>query len=117
MIDMKRRIIACVTAAAMALGGSFLAVAGQTVIVQKGEQVIEMSLDSYPQMSGIVAYQGPVLGEGQEGWKDSHAYTGVRINEMLAKVGGMNEGNTCHRYGWDWRSGVGRCPDACFSSG
>ena len=90
---MKRRIIACVTAGAMALGGSFLAVAGPMVIVQQGEQVIEMSLDSYPQMSGIVAYQGPVLGEGQEAWKDSHAYTGVRINEMLAEVGGMNEGD------------------------
>ncbi|MEE8566323.1 MAG: hypothetical protein V3S76_01080, partial [Candidatus Bipolaricaulota bacterium] len=90
---MKRRIIACVAAGAIALGGSFLAVAGPTVIVQKGEQVIKMSLDSYPQMSGIVAYQGPVLGEGQEAWKDSHAYIGVRINEMLAEVGGMNEGD------------------------
>jgi len=90
---MKRRIIVCVVAAAMALGGSFLTAAGPTVIVQKGEQAIEISLDSYPQMSGIVAYQGPVFDGGQENWKDSHAYTGVRINEILAEVGGMNEGD------------------------
>jgi len=90
---MQRRIIVCVVAAAMALGGSFLAVAGPTVIVQKGEQVIEMSLDSYPQVSGIVAYEGPVFDGGQENWKDSHAYTGVRIDEILAEVGGMNEGD------------------------
>jgi len=90
---MQDRIIVCVVAAAMALGGSFLAVAGPTVIVQKGERVIEMSLNSYPQMSGIVAYEGPVFDGGQENWKDSHAYTGVRINEILAEVGGMKEGD------------------------
>ena len=60
-----------------------------SVLVQKGDVVIEAVLVTYPQTAGTVAYQGPVLQAGEDNWKPAYRYTGVRIRELLTALGGM----------------------------
>ncbi len=63
--------------------------AGESVLVQKGDVVIEAVLATYPQTAGTVAYQGPVVQAGEDNWKLAYTYTGVKIRELLTVVGGM----------------------------
>ncbi len=62
---------------------------GESVLVQKGDVVIEAVLASLPQTAGTVAYQGPVVQAGEDNWKPAHRYIGVSIQELLTAVGGM----------------------------
>ena len=65
------------------------AAAGESVLIQKADVVVEAVLVSYPQSAGTVAYQGPAVQVGEDNWKPAHRYTGVEIRELLAAVGGM----------------------------
>ena len=66
---------------------------GITVLVQKGDQVVEVELTSAPQVAGIVAYQGPVFNADNDNWKDAHAYSGVQLRDILGEIGGMSTGD------------------------
>ncbi len=70
-----------------------LAETGLTVLVQKGTQVVELALDTALPMTGTVAYQGPVFNADNDNWKESHAYSGALIRDLLSVVGGMSEGD------------------------
>ncbi len=77
------------------IGLSMIALAetGFTVLVQKGTQVVELALDTVSPVTGTVAYQGPVFNADNENWKESHAYSGALIRDLLKVVGGMSEGD------------------------
>jgi hypothetical protein len=85
---MKRRV-EFVLAFGLAVAFFVAAAAGESVLIQKADVVVEAVLVSYPQSAGTVAYQGPAFQVGDENWKPAHRYTGVEIRELLAAVGGM----------------------------
>jgi len=85
---MKRRV-EFVLAFGLAVAFFVAAAAGESVLIQKADVVVEAVLVSYPQSAGTVAYQGPAVQAGEDNWKPSHRYTGVEIRELLAAVGGM----------------------------
>lgn len=66
---------------------------GISVFVQKGNQVVEVGFANASQVTGTVAYQGPVFNTDNENWKDAHTYSGVLISDLLSAVGGMGEGD------------------------
>lgn len=66
---------------------------GLTVLVQKGTQVVEPVLDTAPQITGTVAYQGPIFNADNENWKEAHTYSGALIKDLLSTVGGMDKGD------------------------
>jgi len=70
-----------------------LAETGLTVLVQKGTQVADLALDTASQVTGTVAYQGPVFNADNENWKEAHTYSGALIRDLLSVVGGMNAGD------------------------
>ena len=65
----------------------------KTVLLKKGGRTVTVDLLAYPVTSGSVAYQGPVLEEGEENFKEPHTYTGVTIKALLDAVGGIQEGD------------------------
>jgi hypothetical protein len=85
---MKRRV-EFVLAFGLAVAFVGAAAAGESVLIQKADVVVEAVLVSYPQSAGTVAYQGPAVQAGEDNWKPAHRYTGVEIRELLAAVGGM----------------------------
>ena len=85
---MKRRV-EFVLAFGLAVAFFVAAVAGESVLIQKGDVVIEAILATYSQTAGTVAYQGPVMQAGKENWEPAYRYTGVEIRELLAAVGAM----------------------------
>jgi hypothetical protein len=70
-----------------------LADTGVAVLVQKGTTVVEVDLASTPQVTGTVAYQGPVFNADNENWKEAHTYSGGLIRDLLSAVGGMDNGD------------------------
>ena len=75
--------------ALVGIGAAVVEGAGESVLVQKGDVVIEAVLATYPQTAGTVAYQGPAVQAGEDNWKPAHRYTGVEIRELLISLGGM----------------------------
>jgi len=64
-----------------------------TIRVICGDETVEIQLADYPEVPGSVAYQGPVMNEG-ENWKTMHTYTGVPVRDLVDAAGGMSEGET-----------------------
>jgi len=56
-------------------------------------EVITLSLFSNT-VEGTVAYQGPVLKEGEENWKPTHTYEGVPLEVVLQRIGGLDDDAT-----------------------
>jgi len=71
-----------------------LAGLGSSVLVIRGDDTVSVDLASYAQIEGAVAYQGPVMQEGDENWKDTHAYEGIPLQAILETIGGLAEGET-----------------------
>jgi len=86
-------IAGCLAVAGL-LGVACLADGDLSVLLQRDTQVIQVSLDVYPQVTGTVAYQGPVLKEGEENWKSAHTYGGVAIRDLVEAIGGLAEDET-----------------------
>ena len=64
-----------------------------TIRFVRGDETVELQLADYTEVSGSVAYQGPVMGDG-ENWKAMHTYTGVPVRALVDAAGGMSEGET-----------------------
>jgi len=64
------------------------------VFVRHGETQIEVNLSALPRSTWRVAYQGPAMSPGDENWKESHAYSGVRLADVLESIGPLSEGDT-----------------------
>jgi hypothetical protein len=56
--------------------------------VRDGEAV-PVRLADYAEVSGTVAYQGPVIDDGGQNWKDPHTYAGVPILSIVEGLGGL----------------------------
>jgi hypothetical protein len=74
---------------------------GLTVLVQKGTQVVELTLDTALPVAGTVAYQGPVFNADNENWKEAHTYSGALIRDLLSAIGGMETGDLLTVYATD----------------
>ncbi len=76
------------------LGVASLADGDLSVLLRRDTQVIQVPLVDYCQVTGAVAYQGPVLKEGEENWKSAHTYSGVAIRDLVEAIGGLAEDET-----------------------
>lgn len=65
-----------------------------TIYVQTEAGFIEVSLDGFPLIEGIVAYEGPASDEGETNWKSQHSYKGVSILAIMEAVGGIASSDT-----------------------
>jgi len=63
------------------------------VFVNHGERQVEVDLLQLPRETWRVAYQGPALAPGDENWKISHIYSGVRLSDVLAAIDPLAEGD------------------------
>jgi len=81
-------------AVVISLGVACLADGDLSVLLQRDTQVVQVSLVDYRQVTGAVAYQGPVLKEGEEDWKSAHTYSGVAIRPLVEAIGGLAEDET-----------------------
>ena len=88
-----RKVAVVLLAMVLGLFVIVLADTDSAVLVQNGTQVVEVDPASASQITGTVAYQGPVFNADNENWKDAHAYSGVLIRDLLGSVGGMREGD------------------------
>jgi len=81
--------------AAITVGLTGVAEAPGSVLVQDGDrvEVISLALYSYRD-EGTVAYQGPVLKEGEENWKPVQTYGGVPLEAVLQAIGGLDDDET-----------------------
>ena len=89
----QRKLVIGSLVLTMILAGA-LAGFGSSVLVIRGENMVSVDLASYTQIEGGVAYQGPVMQEGDENWKDAHAYEGVPLRAILDVIGDLAEGET-----------------------
>lgn len=80
---------------AISVGLTGAAEAPWSVLVQDGDrvEVISLALYSYRD-EGTVAYQGPVLKEGEENWKPAQTYGGVPLEAVLQEIGGLDDDET-----------------------
>lgn len=67
--------------------------AGKSIVVKNGERMVTVPLDGFRSIMGTVAYQGPVLQENEENWKEAHTYAGVPLTALLNEVGGIVKGD------------------------
>ena len=65
-----------------------------TATVSKEDDRVEINLGDYTQHTGTVAFQGPVMTEGNENWKPAHSYVAVSLKDLVQAVGGMEPGDT-----------------------
>ena len=94
---MKRSgwLVGCIVGMLMLVGWASMAQVEFPVIVQNGDRIAEVALESLDEtVSGTVAYQGPVFDASDPNWKDPHTYTGVSVRTILDAVGGMRPGDT-----------------------
>ena len=87
--------VVAVLAAAICLVGFPGWAQDETIVyfVRDGETV-PVHLADYAEVSGTVAYQGPVMDDGGENWKDPHTYTGVPILAIVEELGGLADEET-----------------------
>ena len=80
---------------AILVGLTGMAEAPWSVLVKDDDhrEVITLSLFSNT-VEGTVAYQGPVLKEGEENWKPTHTYEGVPLEVVLQRIGGLDDDAT-----------------------
>lgn len=51
-----------------------------------GERVQDIELTEFPTVSGRVAYEGPMMVEGEENWKAAHEYRGVDLGAVVERA-------------------------------
>jgi hypothetical protein len=78
-----------VLAAICLVGFSGWAQAETIVYFVRDGEAVPVHLADYAEVSGTVAYQGPVMDDGGQNWKDPHAYTGVPILSIVEGLGGL----------------------------
>ena len=80
---------------AISVGLIGVAEAPWSVLVQDGDrvEVISLAVFSYRD-EGTVAYQGPVLKEGEENWKPAQNYSGIPLEAVLQEIGGLDDDET-----------------------
>ena len=90
---MKRHLVLGLV---LVLGMVWAVVAAETlsIFVKTEAGFVEISLDDYPMIEGIVAYEGPATDEGEANWKASHVYKGVSILSLMESVGGVTSSDT-----------------------
>ena len=64
-----------------------------TIYFVRDDATIPVHLDEYPDVSGAVAYQGPVM-DSNRNWKASHRYGGIPIRAIVESLGGLADGET-----------------------
>jgi len=89
----KVRSLAVVLAAACWLGIAALGQEPLVISFVRAEETVTVRLADYAEISGTVAYQGPVMG-ADENWKAPHAYSGVPIAAIVEAIGGLADGAT-----------------------
>jgi len=87
---MRRSIGMAVAMAAMVCWARVGAMAQDalTVTYLRDGESTQVRLADYAQVSGSVAYQGPVM-DGSENWKSVHTYTGVSLRAVVDALGGL----------------------------
>jgi len=86
--------LAVLTAAVCLFGFAGWSQDGPIVYFVREGEAIPIRLADYAEVSGIVAYQGPLMDGGGENWKRTHAYAGVSILSMVEALGGLADGET-----------------------
>jgi hypothetical protein len=61
--------------------------------VREGETA-PIHLADFREVSGTVAYQGPVMDGGGENWKEAHTFAGVPILSIVEALGGLSDDET-----------------------
>lgn len=59
------------------------------IYVKVGDASAWVALDKFATVQGTVAYQGPVSDPADPNWKGEATYSGVRVADVLASVGGV----------------------------
>ena len=92
----KRRITRLVGVAIAIVWGLVVAAEAEwSVLVQDGARGEAILLsESSDWKEGTVAYQGPVLSEGEENWKPAYTYRGVPLKAVLQGIGGLDNDGT-----------------------
>ncbi|UCF09789.1 MAG: hypothetical protein JSW65_06945, partial [Candidatus Bipolaricaulota bacterium] len=93
----KRRMLGWGLAASIglvSLAGLAQGEDGLSVLVLRGEEVVEVSLDGFPLLSGSVAYEGPSVGSGEANWKGEHTYDGVSLRAVIEAAGPLSPDET-----------------------
>jgi hypothetical protein len=67
---------------------------GATVYFLRAGEVTPVDLADFSQITGSVAYQGPVMSADDENWKEDHVYSGPTLREIVEGLGGLAEGET-----------------------
>jgi DMSO/TMAO reductase YedYZ molybdopterin-dependent catalytic subunit len=88
------RLVGTLVAAIGVLGLLATAQDDLTIAFVRGEETVQIRLTDFEEVSGTVAYQGPVMDDGGENWKAAHAYTGVPVRTLVDAAGGLSEGET-----------------------
>lgn len=60
------------------------------IYVQTDAGFVEVDLEHFPLIEGVVAYEGPATDTGAANWKAPHRYRGVSIRSVLESVGGLS---------------------------
>ena len=89
---MRKWVVTGVLLAVLVIG--VVSVAQGTVYFMRGDKTVPVDLSTYETISGSVAYQGPVMSEGDENWKPTHAYSGVSLRAIVDALGGLSETDT-----------------------
>lgn len=65
-----------------------------SIFVKTEAGFVEVAVDDFPMIEGIVAYEGPAMNDGEVNWKAPHTYRGVSILSIMESVGGVASSDT-----------------------
>jgi len=92
---MRKGLFVAAAVAAIAVAGLVgWAQTTSTIYFISGGKAVPVSLSGYETLTGTVAYQGPVMSEDNENWKDAHSYTGIPLRVIVDEFGGLAETDT-----------------------
>ena len=81
-------------AAVLCVAFGALAEEALSVTFLRDGEVVQVSLDAFPPLSGSVAYEGPRMGAEQPSWKAEHLYAGVSLRAVVEAAGGFAAGES-----------------------